>query len=149
LKENLLVHKSSSCKSALALAAVIAGSSFVYADPIKEIKTEKGKPIPLGNFVSARPDCSLNPGPVPFPIAREKPYNGVVVMQIVTSDVAASGSCPARKIPSVALIYIPKQDFVGFDTVQFDLQTDDHQIQTLTYHINVQVPENVQAPEMK
>jgi hypothetical protein len=144
-----LVPKSSSSKSALALAAIIAGASPVYADPIKEIKTEKGKPIPLGNFVSARPDCSLNPGPVPFPIAREKPYNGVVVMQIVTSDVAASGSCPARKIPSVALIYIPKQDFVGFDTVQFDLQTDDHQIQTLTYHINVQVPENVQAPEMK
>jgi hypothetical protein len=136
-----LDRKSCSFKLALAFAAIIAGCSLVYADPIRELKTEKGKPIPLGNFVSARPDCSRNPGPVPFPITREKPYNGVVVMQIVTSDVAASGSCPARKIPSVALVYIPKQDFVGFDTVQFDLQTDDHQTQTLTYRINVQAPE--------
>jgi hypothetical protein len=49
------------------------------------------------------------------PTLPEKPANGVVQMLIVPTDVAAAGKCPARKVPSIALIYTPNKDFVGVD----------------------------------
>jgi hypothetical protein len=116
-------------------------ASSAIADDVKELKTTKGKPIVFENFIGARTDCSSNPGPQPFPLLREKPSNGVVGMQIVLSDVAASDSCPARKIPSLALIYIPRADFLGVDSVQIDVAAG-NKITTLGFRITVQAPED-------
>ena len=54
--------------------------------------------------------------------ALEKPANGTMQMQILVSDVAANGNCPARKIPTIALIYTPNKDFVGTDSVQIEVE---------------------------
>ena len=124
------------------LAAILAvfGSPAI-ADNVKELKTTRGKPIAFENFIGARTDCSSNPGPQPFPSLREKPSNGVVAMQIVVSDVAASDSCPARKIPSLALIYIPRADFVGVDSIQIDIAAG-NKTTTLGFRIAVQAPDD-------
>ncbi len=119
--------------------AVFASSAI--ADDVKELKTTKGKAIAFENFIGARSDCSSNPGAQPFPSLREKPANGEVGMQIVVSDVAASDSCPARKIPSLALIYIPRPDFVGVDSIQIEIATG-NKITTLGFRITVQSPDD-------
>lgn len=89
------------------------------------------------NFVNPRPDCSANPGPIAVPVIREKPANGFIQMLIVPTDVAASGKCPARKIPTTALIYTPKKDFVGTDSVQIEVESG-NQTTLLSYRITVQ-----------
>jgi hypothetical protein len=43
--------------------------------------------------------------------------HGAVQLVVLFADVAASGACPARKIPVITLIYTPKSDFVGSDSV--------------------------------
>src|SRR5206468_10881422 len=94
-------------KSALiGTAAIALFVSVAKADDAREIKTEKGKSVVVANFVNPRPDCSSNPGMgTPLPILREKPTNGIIHQQILVTDVAASDSCPSRKVPSIALIY--------------------------------------------
>ena len=91
----------------------------------KEIKTEKNKPVVVGNFLSAPSNCGTNPGPVPLPRLREKPSHGLVGLQIVVADVAATDACPARKIPAIALFYTPSKDFVGKDSVQVEIEIGD------------------------
>ena len=70
----------------------------------------------------SKPDCSALPGPVALPSLREKPANGTIQVQILVTDVAATGNCPARKIPAIALIYTPNKDFVGTDLVQIEVK---------------------------
>jgi hypothetical protein len=103
----------------------------------KELKTWIGTSVVMVNFVNARPDCSANPGPIAVPAIREKPANGVIQMLIVPTDVAASGKCPALKIPTTALIYTPKKDFVGTDSVQIEVESG-NQTTLLSYRITVQ-----------
>jgi hypothetical protein len=43
------------------------------------------------------------------PVLRKKPANGSIQMQIVVTDVPALGNCPARKMPTTALIYTPRK----------------------------------------
>jgi hypothetical protein len=126
-------------KSAPIGTAVIAlfGSSALAADP-KELKTEKGKSIVFANFVNAQSDCSSNPGAFPLPALREKPTNGIIRQQILVTDVAASDSCPSRKVPSIALTYTPHPDFVGTDSVQIELDAGNDQITSLSFRITVQ-----------
>jgi hypothetical protein len=130
-------------KSALVGMAAIAllGSSALAADP-KELKTEKGKSIVIANFVNARPDCSSNPGMDPLPALREKPSNGVIRLQILVTDVPASDACPARKVPSIALIYTPQPNFVGTDSVQIEVEGAPNQITSLSYRITVQATDD-------
>jgi hypothetical protein len=122
-------------------AIVLFGSSALAADP-KELKTEKGKSIVIANFVNPRPDCSSNPGPDPLPALREKPANGVVLLQVLVTDVAATDSCPSRKIPSIALVYTPRTDFVGTDSVQIEVETGANKITSLSYRITVQATDD-------
>ena len=133
-------------KSALictaAMALFVFGSSAAKADDPKEFKTEKGKSIALANFVNPPSDCSSNPGPVPLPALREKPTNGVILQQILVVDVAASGSCPARKLPSIAVVYTPRPDFVGTDSVQIEVETGPNKITSLSYRITVQATDD-------
>ena len=99
------------------------------------------KAVVLGNFLNAPSNCGTNPGPVPLPRLREKPSHGLVGLQIVMADVAATDACPARKIPAIALFYTPSKDFVGNDSVQVELETGDAKIPGLSFLITVQDPD--------
>jgi hypothetical protein len=81
----------------LAVMAIALFGSIAKADAPKEIKTEKGKPVVLGNFLSAPANCGSNPGPIPLLTLREKPSHGVVGLQIVVTDVAASDQLMSRE----------------------------------------------------
>ena len=119
-----------------ALAIALFGTN-AKADGPKEITTEKGKPVVLGNFLNAPANCGANPGPVPLPKLRERPSHGVVGLQIVVADVAATDACPIRKIPSIALFYTPTRDFLGKDSVQVEFETGDNKLPTLGFLITV------------
>ena len=125
----------------MALAAALSGTS-ARADEPKEVKTESGKPVVLGNFLNAPPNCATVPGPIPLPKLREKPSHGVVGLQIVMSDVAASGACPERKVASIALFYTPAKDFVGKDSVQVEFETGETKLPTLGFVITVQAADS-------
>jgi hypothetical protein len=103
----------------------------------KELKTKSGTSVVVVNFLNPRPDCSANPGPIAVPVIREKPANGIIQMLIIVTDVAASGKCPARKIPTTALIYTPNKDFVGTDSVQIEVEAG-NRTTSLSYRITVQ-----------
>jgi hypothetical protein len=103
----------------------------------KELKTKSGSSVVVVNFINPRPDCSSNPGPIAVPVVREKPANGTIQMLIVATNVAASGKCPARKVPSAALIYTPNKDFVGPDSVQIEVETG-NRTTSLSYRITAQ-----------
>ena len=115
----------------------IASGAAALAQSPKELRTKIGVPVVLVNFLNARPDCSTNPGPVAVPVVSGAPTNGVIQMQITVTNVAASSKCPARKIPSTALIYTPNKDFSGADTVQIEVEVG-NQKRSLSYRITVQ-----------
>src|SRR3979490_352325 len=107
----------------LAVASVAFLQTTAKADPPQEVNTEKNKAVILGTFLSAPTNCGSNPGAVPVPTIREKPSHGIVGLQIVLDEVPASDSCPARKVPAIALFYTPSPDFVGDDSVQVEFET--------------------------
>src|SRR3954471_13536705 len=111
-----------------AVAIIALFKTVALAEAPKEIKTEKNKAVIIGNFYNPANNCGTNPGPVPLPRLREKPSHGVVGLQIVIADVAATDACPARKIPSIALFYQPSKDFVGNDSVQVEFEMGDAKI---------------------
>jgi hypothetical protein len=120
-----------------AVIAVALSGVAASAQSPKELKTKGGSSVVMVNFLNARPDCSASPGPMAIPVVREKPANGIIQMLIVVTDVAAAGKCPARKIPSTALIYTPNKDFVGTDTVQIEVEAG-NRTTLLSYRITVQ-----------
>jgi len=120
----------------VATAMTMFGSLATAQTP-KELTVQSGKSVVVVNLLSTRPDCSSNPGPISVPVLREKPTNGIIQMQILVTNVPAAGNCPARKIPSAALIYTPKKDFIGTDTVQVELD-ESNKTTTLSYRIAVQ-----------
>ena len=121
---------------ALAIAA-LSGTSANAQTP-QEVKTDKNKSLVLGNFLNAPSNCGTNPGPVPLPRLRERPAHGVVGLQIVVGDVAATDACPARKIPALAIFYTPAKDFVGKDSIQIEFEVADQKIPGLSFVITVQ-----------
>jgi hypothetical protein len=125
--------------SALVAVAMIALSGTpANAQTPQEVKTDKNKALVLGNFLNAPSNCGTNPGPVPLPRLREKPAHGVVGLQIVMGDVAATDACPARKIPAIAIFYTPAKDFVGKDSIQIEFEVADQKIPELSFLITVQ-----------
>jgi hypothetical protein len=124
---------------AAALLVVLWLSDPCLAQTAKEIKTKPGVSVIVVQLINPRADCSANPGPAVLPSLREKPTNGVVQMQIVVADVAASGNCPARKIPAIALIYTPRKDFTGSDSLEIEVDTD-NRVTLLSYKITVVAP---------
>jgi|SRR5436305_3820763 len=119
-------------------AAVALFGSLAKADEPREVKTEKGKPAVLGEFLNTPTDCSSNPTASPLPQLREKPSHGVILMQIGVANVPATDRCPARKIPVIALVYAPAADFVGTDSVQIEFKPG---APPVWLRINVQEPE--------
>lgn len=71
-----------------------------------------------------------------LPSLTQKPASGTLQMQIVIADFAAIGTCPARKIPSIALIHTPRKDFTGTDPVQIEIDSD-NRTTLLSYRIGV------------
>jgi hypothetical protein len=133
-----MINRLSCVVSALAIGLFVSNA---HADGPKEVRTESGRPVVLGNFLNTPPNCGTNPGPIPVPKLREKPAHGVVGLQIVAADVAATDACPARKVPSIALFYTPSKDFVGKDSVQVEFETGDTKLPTLSFLITVQAPD--------
>jgi hypothetical protein len=122
------------CLLAALLLAWLAQPAQAQAP--KELKTRPGVAVAMVNLVNPRPDCSINPGPVALPSLRQKPANGNILMQIVISDVAANGNCPARKMPTIAIAYAPRKDFTGVETVELEIDTD-NRATLLSYRITV------------
>ena len=119
------------CKPVLIAVTTLALCSMhASAQSPKELKTKSGTSVVVVNFLNPRPDCSANPGPIAVPVIREKPANGIIQMLIIATDVAASGKCPARKIPTTA-------DFVGTDSVQIEVEAG-NRTTSLSYRITVQ-----------
>jgi hypothetical protein len=110
--------------------------STASADTAKELTVKSGTSVAVANLANPKPDCSALPGPVALPSLREKPANGTMQMQILVTDVAASGSCPARKIPTIALIYTRNKDFVGTDSVQIEVEVG-NRTTSLSYRLVV------------
>jgi hypothetical protein len=130
-------------RNALAFFVSLALSASPAAgQTAKQLKTKKGVAVPLVNLLNVRPGCTSNPGPVAVPVIREKPANGTVEMLIIVVDVAAAGNCPARKVPAVGLLYSPKADFTGTDSVGIEIDTG-NRTTLLNYNISVGVPGEV------
>lgn len=123
--------------SVIFIATLTLLSQPAWAQVEKEMKTKSGTPVIIVNLIAPRPDCGSNPGPIAVPVIREKPTNGNIRMQVVATDIAASQNCPARKIPSIALIYTPAKDFVGTDSVQVEIEAG-NRTTTLRYRVTVQ-----------
>jgi hypothetical protein len=121
----------------VSLAAILF-SSIAIADEPKEVKTEKGKAIVLGNMASQPASCSSGPGPIPLPQLKVKPAHGDVFLQTAVSDLAATDSCPARKIPTIVIVYAPKPDFVGVDAVLIEFEASGKKLPTVNLRIKVE-----------
>lgn len=102
----------------------------------KELRTKTATPVILVNLLSSLPDCTSNPGSIAVPVIREKPTNGRVSMQIIATDVAASQNCPARRVPTIALVYTPNKDFVGADSIQVEIEVA-NRTTALRYRVTV------------
>jgi hypothetical protein len=126
---------------AVIVLVLLPFGSNANADGPKELKTESGKALVLGSFLSAPNNCGTNPGPVPLPMLREKPAHGSIGLQIVMTDVAPTDACPARKIPGIALFYTSSKDFVGKDSVQFEFEAGGSRLPATSFLITVQAPD--------
>jgi hypothetical protein len=126
------------CKAGLAVIGFQAlFGAVVLAQSPKDLKVLSGKSVVVINLISTHNDCSSNPGPIAVPVIREKPMNGVIQMQIVITAVPPAGGCPARKVPTAALIYTPNKGFIGSDAVSIELE-EGNKATTLGYRITVQ-----------
>jgi hypothetical protein len=126
-------------KPFLSFILVLAlGAVPTAAQTPKELKTKKGVPVALVDLLNVKPGCS-SPAPVAVPVVREKPTNGTVQMLIVAVDLAAAGNCSARKVPTVALFYAPKDGFAGTDSVGIEIEIG-NRTTLLSYHISVLPP---------
>ncbi|RXH10130.1 hypothetical protein [Bradyrhizobium guangzhouense] len=119
-----------------ALVGLLPLSAVAHAQTPKELRTKPGVSVVVVNLINPRPDCSSNPGPVMLPSLRQRPASGIIQMQIVVSDVAAAGNCPARKVPTIALFYTPRKGFSGVDQVQIEVDTE-NRTTLLSYRIMV------------
>lgn len=115
---------------------LVTATGIADAQTAKELKTKKNTPVALVNLLNAKPDCSSNMNPIAVPVICEKPTNGIIQMTILVGNLAASGNCPARKVPTITLIYTPKTDYAGRDAVTIDIENG-NQTTTLSYAITI------------
>lgn len=115
-------------------------ATSAYADDVKQLTIEKGKPTIVFTLAAPRPDCSNDPAPQPLPMLSEKPLHGTIGVQLGTTNVASIGNCPDRKIPSFALFYLPQPDFLGEDSFQIAIDNNNKQTK-VSFQITVRVPE--------
>lgn len=126
-----------SCLAFLPLMFLAFMATPAMTDELKQLTIEKGKAVIIANLVAARPDCSNNPGPQPLPILSEKPLHGAVGVQIGVTDVAAAGSCPARKIPSLGMFYLPTAEYIGTDSFQIEVDAGNNKQTKVSYQVTI------------
>ena len=125
------------CKAGLIAATAMMFGSLATAQTAKELKVQSGKSVVVANLLSRRPDCSSDPGRMAVPVIRQKPTNGIIQMQILLSNVQATGNCPARRIPSLGLVYTPVKDFTGTDAAEVEID-EDNKATILSFRITVE-----------
>lgn len=118
------------------LGLVVLGAAAGAQTP-KELRTKPDVSVGLVNLVNPRPDCSSNPGPVALPSLHQPPSHGAIQMLVAVSNIPATGNCPARRVPTIALIYTPRKGFAGIDTVQIEVDAD-NRTTLLSYRITVE-----------
>jgi hypothetical protein len=126
-----------SCFAFLPLMSLALLATPATADELKHLTIEKGKAVIIANLDAAKPDCSNNPGPQPLPILSEKPLHGAVGVQLGVTDVAAAGDCPARKIPSLGMFYLPAADYIGTDSFQIEIDAGNNKQTKVSYQVTI------------
>lgn len=126
-------------RKAFIAATAMSFGALATAQTAKELKVQSGKSIVVANLLSTRPDCSSDPGRMAVPVVRQKPTNGLIQMQILLTNVQAAGNCPARRIPSLGLIYTPSKNFTGTDTIEVEVD-EENKATILSFRITVEPP---------
>ncbi|MET4515372.1 hypothetical protein [Bradyrhizobium sp. I1.7.5] len=121
----------------IAVLGLLVWGPATGAQAPKELRTKPNVSVGLVNLVNPRPDCSVNPGPVALPGLRQPPSHGAIQMLIILANIPAAGNCPARRVPTIALIYTPEKGFSGVDTVQVEVDAN-NRTTLLSYHITVE-----------
>lgn len=121
-------------KQFILAALLLCGVGSEAFAQVKALKTDKDKSVIVLNLINMTANCQS--GPLVIPEIETKPQNGVLLMQPRALDVPAKGSCLAQKVPAVTIIYIPKKNFVGTETVKIAIQVGDKRSE-LEYSITV------------
>lgn len=102
------------------LLVMVSAISAANAQALKkDVKVQKGHSVILTRLVNTQADCG--PGPVPIPVPIEKPKHGLTQLIVSSADIGASETCPSRKVNAVTIIYSPEKQYVGTDSVSFEL----------------------------
>ena len=125
----------------LPLAFAMHFTTPAKADEVKQLTVEKGKGTIIANLVSARPDCSNNPGPQPLPMLSEKPLHGVVGVQLGVSDVPAAGDCPARKISIFRPVLRASAGLRRQRFFQLEINEGNNKQTKVSYQVTVRAPD--------
>jgi hypothetical protein len=107
-------------------------------DSLEAVRTYANCDLDLGDVADfcSEYQCAYKPT-VPLPQLKVKPSHGDISLQTVMSDLAATDSCPARKIPTIAVLYAPKPNFVGVDTVQIEFEASGKRLPSFNLRITV------------
>jgi len=89
----------------------------------------------IGFLLNQTANCDI--GPIGLPRLTQAPSNGTIEMRIALSNVPAVGTCAARQVPTIALVYVPKADFIGTDAVTIAVEIRGRDVQN-RYQITVQ-----------
>jgi hypothetical protein len=108
------------------LVLVLASKAALGQDA-RSITTSPGTPAALTFLLNQTASCDI--GPIGLPTVTEPPAHGSVQMRIALSNVPAMGTCPARQVPTIALLYVPESGFVGLDAVSIRIEMGDHSIE--------------------
>jgi hypothetical protein len=98
-------------------------------------RDQAGTPVPLAFLLNQTADCDL--GPIGLPVLTQPPANGNIQIRIALSNVPAMGTCAARQVPTIALLYVSKSGFVGTDAVSITIELGGRIVQN-KYQITVQ-----------
>jgi hypothetical protein len=116
----------------LATSCVVARSEMVE----RTARGESGKDIQIGVYVNIRSDCTS--GPLPTIRLTQPPEHGKVTVKKAKLNATNYKQCLALDVPAYVAFYRSVNDFLGTDTIIFEVNYPgkEKQIQHIT--INVQ-----------
>ena len=120
---------------ARAIIVLLLVHGYALAQEPRSITTSPGTPVPLAFLLNQTTDCDL--GLIGLPVLTQPPANGNIQIRIALSNVPAMGTCAARQVPTIALLYVPKSGFVGTDAVSITVELGGRIVQN-KYQITVQ-----------
>jgi hypothetical protein len=108
------------------------------------VDAQSGKPVRLGAFTGLKADCSQ--GPLPEIKVTQNPKHGVFVVRTGKLKTRRSGRCPEGTEANVQLVlYQSRANFVGDDSVSYEVRTAAGQIRT--YSISLSVKAGAPSPK--